>query len=81
MQLELVNNRILYYNINSCMNAQVFIIVNHETNSIAVLPRLYVLISANILPKRYNGTNILVAKSTNPIDMDDSIELVASKIF
>ena len=36
-------------------------IVNHETNSIAVLPRLYVLIRANILPKRYNGTNILVA--------------------
>ena len=38
-------------------------IVNHETNSIAVLPRLYVLISANILPKRYNGTNIFVAGS------------------
>ena len=52
------------YNIKSCINAQEFIIVNHVHNTTALLPRLYVLKTANILPSKYNGTNIVVAGSS-----------------
>ena len=52
------------YNIKSCTNAQEFIIVNHVHNTIALLPRLYVLNTASILPTRYSGTNIVVAGSS-----------------